>query len=63
MHADAEKVTWLQSKADVIVSEWIGYFLLFDRMLSSVLTVRDRHLKEGGIMIPRRAKMMIAGAS
>jgi predicted RNA methylase len=63
MHADAEKVTWLQCKADVIVSEWIGYFLLFERMLPSVLTVRDRHLKEGGIMIPRRAKMMIAGAS
>jgi len=48
---------------DVIVSEWIGYFLLFERMLPSVLTVRDRHLKEGGIMIPSRAKILIAGAS
>ena len=52
MHARAEDVTWLQQKADVIVSEWIGYFLLFERMLPSVLAIRDRHLKEGGAMIP-----------
>ena len=52
MHARAEDVTWLQLRADVIVSEWIGYFLLFERMLPSVLAIRDRHLKEGGVMIP-----------
>lgn len=52
MHARAEDVTWLQHRADVIVSEWIGYFLLFERMLPSVLAIRDRHLKEGGAMIP-----------
>ena len=63
IHAKAEEVPWLQKTADVIVSEWIGYFLLFERMLPSVLAVRDAHLKKDGIMIPRRAKMMIAGAS
>ena len=52
MHSRAEDVTWLQHRADVIVSEWIGYFLLFERMLPSVLAIRDRHLKEGGVMIP-----------
>jgi len=52
MHSRAEDVTWLQHRADVIVSEWIGYFLLFERMLPSVLAIRDRHLKEGGAMIP-----------
>jgi hypothetical protein len=63
IHAKAEEVTWLQKTADVIVSEWIGYFLLFERMLPSVLAVRDTHLKKDGIMIPRRARMMIAGVS
>ena len=63
IHAKAEEVTWLQKTADVIVSEWIGYFLLFERMLPSVLAVRDTHLRKDGIMIPRRAKMMIAGVS
>jgi hypothetical protein len=63
IHAKAEEVSWLQKTADVIVSEWIGYFLLFERMLPSVLAVRDTHLKKDGIMIPRRAKMMIAGVS
>jgi predicted RNA methylase len=52
MHSRAEDVTWLQHQADVIVSEWIGYFLLFERMLPSVLAIRDRHLKENGAMIP-----------
>ena len=47
----------------MIVSEWIGYFLLFERMLPSVLKVRDKYLKEGGVMIPQRAKICIAGAS
>ena len=47
----------------MIVSEWIGYFLLFERMLPSVLSVRDRHLSYGGIMIPAQAKMLIAGVS
>jgi hypothetical protein len=52
-----------QEKVDVIDSEWIGYFLLFERMLPSVLSVRDRYLSEKGIMIPARAKICIAGAS
>jgi hypothetical protein len=47
----------------VIVSEWIGYFLLFERMLPSVLAVRDRYLKKGGIMIPQRARILIAGVA
>ena len=63
IHAKAEEVSWLQKTADVIVSEWIGYFLLFERMMPNVLAIRDTHLRKDGIMIPRRAKMMIAGAS
>ena len=61
MHANADSITWTQKKADVLVSEWMGYFLLLERMLPSVLAVRDTVLKSEGIMIPGRAKMLIAG--
>jgi len=63
IHSLAEDASLPFEKADVIVSEWIGYFLLFVRMLPSVLSVRDRYLKQGGIMIPQRAKILVAGVS
>jgi len=47
-------------KADVIVSEWMGYFLLFENMLPSVISVRDKYLKPGGLMLPSRARLMVA---
>ncbi|KAH9925083.1 protein arginine N-methyltransferase [Amylocystis lapponica] len=43
---------------DVIVSEWMGYALLYESMLDSVLRARDRFLKpEGGVMAPSQCKM------
>ena len=44
LHCLAEDAVLPVEKVDVIVSEWIGYFLLFERMLPSVLAVRDRYL-------------------
>eukprot|EP00931_Biecheleriopsis_adriatica_P101674 TRINITY_DN76765_c0_g1_i1.p1 TRINITY_DN76765_c0_g1~~TRINITY_DN76765_c0_g1_i1.p1 ORF type:complete len:396 (-),score=84.93 TRINITY_DN76765_c0_g1_i1:52-1131(-) len=43
---------------DVIVSEWMGYFLLFENMLPSVLSVRNRYLKPGGLMLPSRCRLL-----
>lgn len=34
---------------DVIVSEWMGYFLLYESMLESVLLARDRWLAPDGV--------------
>ncbi|XP_051885261.1 protein arginine N-methyltransferase 3 isoform X2 [Pristis pectinata] len=39
-------------KVDVIVSEWMGYFLLFESMLDSVIYARDKYLMEGGAVYP-----------
>ena len=49
-----DKITFLKGKieevklpvehVDVIISEWMGYFLLFESMLDSVLFARDRYL-------------------
>ena len=45
-------------KVDIIISEWMGYALLYESMLDSVLCARDRFLKPGGVMAPSQCKMM-----
>ncbi|XP_075212327.1 arginine methyltransferase 3 [Lycorma delicatula] len=50
-------------KFDVIVSEWMGYFLLFEGMLDSVIYARDHHLAPGGLLLPNRCSVSIAGFS
>ncbi|XP_042383245.1 probable protein arginine N-methyltransferase 3 [Zingiber officinale] len=51
----------LPSSVDVIVSEWMGYCLLYESMLSSVLYARDRWLKPGGAILPDTATIFGAG--
>ncbi|CAL1596569.1 unnamed protein product [Knipowitschia caucasica] len=48
---------------DVIVSEWMGYALLHESMLNSVLYARDKWLKPGGLMLPSKAELYIAPMS
>jgi protein arginine N-methyltransferase 3 len=48
---------------DVIISEWMGYALLFESMLDTVLQARDRFLKPGGVVLPDVASIYIAGAA
>jgi len=46
---------------DVIVSEWMGYMLIRESMLDSVLVARDRYLKKGtGLMFPSHATILVA---
>lgn len=51
--------TDFEEKFDFIVSEWMGYFLLFEGMLDSVLYARDNHLNPGGFLLPNRCTMHI----
>ncbi len=46
-------------KVPVIVSEWIGAFLLNESMFLSYLDARDRFLQPGGTAIPSRARMYL----
>ena len=48
---------------DIIISEWMGYFLLFESMLDTVLYARDRFLKPNGIVLPDYCALYIAGLS
>ena len=45
---------------DIIVSEWMGFYLLHESMLPSVLCARDRWLKAGGLMLPSQATIYAA---
>lgn len=43
---------------DVLLSEWMGYCLLYETMLSSVLFARDKWLKPGGAILPDTASIV-----
>lgn len=58
IHGD-EKDIQLPEKVDVIVSEFMGHFLFWERMLESVIKIRDRYLEEGGIMIPEQVTLHV----
>ncbi|KAJ3076735.1 Protein arginine N-methyltransferase 3 [Podochytrium sp. JEL0797] len=61
IRGEVENITLPVEKVDVIVSEWMGYFLLFEGMFDSVITARDRWLADGGVMAPSHADILIAG--
>ena len=48
-------------KVDVIISEWMGYFLLYESMLDTVIFARDKWLAPGGAMFPDKAVMRLCG--
>ncbi|PHJ22706.1 arginine n-methyltransferase [Cystoisospora suis] len=56
----AEEVSLPVDKVDIIVSEWMGYFLLYESMLDTVLFCRDKWLKPGGMVFPDKASLYIA---
>uniref|UniRef100_A0A6B2L8Q8 type I protein arginine methyltransferase n=1 Tax=Arcella intermedia TaxID=1963864 RepID=A0A6B2L8Q8_9EUKA len=49
------------SNVDIIISEWMGYCLLFECMLPSVLIARDRFCGNGGLVYPDVASMFVCG--
>lgn len=44
---------------DIIVSEWMGYCLLYEAMLDSVIWARNKYLKQNGLMIPSHCILRI----
>lgn len=67
----ADKITLLQGKmeeieipfpkVDIIISEWMGYFLLYESMLDTVLYARDKYLNPNGLIFPDKATIFVAG--
>ena len=67
----SDKITLLQGKmedvqipfpkVDIIISEWMGYFLLYESMLDTVLYARDKYLDAGGLIFPDKATIYMTG--
>ncbi|KAI1208774.1 protein arginine N-methyltransferase 1 [Annulohypoxylon truncatum] len=48
-------------KVDIIISEWMGYFLLYESMLDTVLYARDKFLTKDGLIFPDKATIFVCG--
>ncbi|WYZ37427.1 hypothetical protein EsH8_II_000933 [Colletotrichum jinshuiense] len=69
----ADKVTCIRGRVedislpvdqvDIIISEWMGYCLLYEAMLNSVLVARDRFLKPDGLIAPSISTIWMAPVS
>ncbi len=46
-------------KVDIIISEWMGYFLFYESMLDTVIYARDKWLVPGGIVMPDKATLSL----
>lgn len=45
---------------DIIISEWMGYFLLYEGMFNSVMFARDKWLISGGMLFPDHARISVS---
>ncbi|KAK3750799.1 hypothetical protein QZH41_018655 [Actinostola sp. cb2023] len=55
----AEEITLPVERVDIIISEWMGYFLLFESMLDTVLFARDKWLAPGGVVFPDKCSIHV----
>ena len=55
-----EEITLPVPQVDIIISEWMGYFLLYESMLDSVLWARDKYLVKGGKILPDKCCIYLA---
>jgi protein arginine N-methyltransferase 3 len=58
-----DQLSQFKGRVDIIVSEWMGYFLLYESMLPSVLYARDVYLRKGGILAPSHTRMLLAAVA
>jgi len=56
-----EEVELPVDKVDIIISEWMGYCLLYESMLHTVIYARDKWLMPDGILLPDKSTMYIMG--
>ena len=50
----------LEEEVDIIISEFLGEFLLRESALDTLVLARDKLLKAGGVVYPSSAKMFLA---
>ncbi|KAL3891594.1 hypothetical protein ACJMK2_003850 [Sinanodonta woodiana] len=55
-----EEIELPEPKVDIILSEWMGFYLLHESMLDSVIFAREKWLDKDGIILPSRATIYIS---
>ena len=45
-----EEIELPVDKVDIIISEWMGYFLIYESMFDTVIFARDKWLNNNGIV-------------
>lgn len=61
LRGKVEEISLPVQQVDVIISEWMGYFLLYESMLDTVLWARDKWLAPGGVLLPDTATLYLVG--
>lgn len=61
INGKVEDIVLPVEKVDIIISEWMGYFLLYESMLDTVLFARDKWLAPDGILMPDKAQLFVCG--
>ncbi|XP_022893238.1 protein arginine N-methyltransferase 1.1-like [Olea europaea var. sylvestris] len=52
-----EEIELPVAQVDIIISEWMGYFLVYENMLNTVLYARDKWLVKDGLVLPDMASL------
>ena len=58
VQSSVEDLDLADTKVDIIISEWMGYFLLRESMVDSLIRARNRWMKPGGTLFPSHATML-----
>lgn len=61
INGKVEEIELPVEKVDIIISEWMGYALLYEGMFDSVIFARDKWLAKGGMLFPDKAQIYIKG--
>ena len=59
LQGKVEEVALPVERVDIIISEWMGYFLVYESMLDTVLWARDKWLAPGGLIFPDKASLHV----
>lgn len=54
-----EEIELPVTQVDIIISEWMGYFLVYENMLETVLYARNKWLVKDGLVLPDKASLYL----